>query len=221
MAGTVVDIAIITAIYGGYDTLKPLPDSHGFSEAVCVTDDPRLSASGWTVKVVAGGSDYRLSAKVPKLTPFRFVDSESALWIDGSTEVSATAHGFCSESQDGRDLLAWQHPEGRDCLFQEAAYCQDWPQNRHMPLREQTAHYRAEGMPEHYGLYACGVLLWRNTPYAREFGEMWLDENRRWSTRDQVSFPYILWKRPINFGLFPAHQLKNPHFRVGTHLLRR
>jgi hypothetical protein len=85
-----------------------------------------------------------------------------------------------------------------------------------MPLREQTAHYRSEGMPEHFGLWACGTLVWRRTVQAETFGRAWLDENVRWSTRDQVSFPYLRWKMPLDFGTFPLSQ-RNHLLRVRQH----
>lgn len=215
-------VTLLTAVYGGYDDLAGLPDDHGFDRAVCVTDDPLLQASGWETVVVDRQEDFRLAGKRPKLTPFSFVADDIVVWVDGSVVVTSTAfREYCVASLAGNDLVASDHPENRCCLFEEAAYCQDWPQNRHMPLREQTAFYRAEGMPERYGLWACGVLVWRDTESSREFGGAWLDENVRWSTRDQVSFPYLLWKMRPKFGTFGWHQFDNPHVRHRPHLKRR
>ena len=42
-----MSIGIITCSYGNYDTLHPLPEGHGFEEAVCVTDDKTLEVEGW------------------------------------------------------------------------------------------------------------------------------------------------------------------------------
>lgn len=217
-----MDVTVITAMYGGYDSLSPLPDGHGFAEAICVTDDPNLSVEGWTTVHVPSEHGFRLGAKAPKLTPFRWASHNLAVWVDGSvTIVDTTFRQFCLDALADADLVAWNHPENRDCLFQEAAYCQDWPQNRKMPLREQTANYRAEGMPEHYGLWASGILGWRKTEETVAFGEAWFEENRRWSTRDQVSFPYMVWKMRPRFGVFPAHQFNNAYVRYKNHLVRR
>lgn len=215
-------VTIITAVYGAYDNLAPLPDGHGFDSAVCVTDAPSLAVPGWTVRVDDNGEDFRLAAKRPKLTPFTFVDDDVAVWIDGSARLMSTNfRDYCLQAMGDNDVVASPHPEDRDCLFDEAAYCQDWPQNRHMPLREQTAFYRSQGMPERYGLWACSILVWRNTEASRTFGEAWLAENKRWSTRDQVSFPYLLWKIRPKFGTFDWHQFDQPHVRYSPHLTRR
>lgn len=217
-----MEMSLITGLYGGYDSLRSLPADHGFDEAIAVTDDPNLSARGWTTVHVPSEHGFRLAAKAPKMRPFDFVSRDMAVWVDASVQIVDGAFAeFCRSGLEDADLMAWKHPENRDCLFQEAAYCQDWPQNRKMPLREQTAHYRAEGMPEHFGLYACAILAWRKTEETVAFGTAWFEENRRWSTRDQVSFPYLLWKMSPRFATFPAHQFKNPYVRYQNHLVRR
>jgi hypothetical protein len=201
-------VALVTSIYGGYDRLRPLPEGHGFDMAVCVTDDENLKAEGWTTLVVPSDDPPILAAKWPKMLPFDFVNADVAVWVDGSAEiVDRTFIDFCLDT-DG-DLVAWVHPEGRTCLFEEVAYCWHWDRYRQFPMVAQAAAYRADGMPDGFGLYACGTLVWRRTDDTVRFGEAWLQEQRRWSIQDQVSFPYLLWKLRPNFGTFPADELNN------------
>lgn len=215
-------VTLLTAVFGAYDDLAPLPDGHGFDSAVCVTDSPTLSVPGWTMRLVDADGGFRLAGKRPKLTPFSFVDADVAVWMDASMQIVRTDfRDYCASSLGGNDVVASLHPEDRDCLFQEAAYCQDWPQNTLMPLREQTAFYRAQGMPEHWGLWACGVLVWRDTARSRAFGAEWLAHNEQWSTRDQVSFPFVLWKMRPKFGTFDWHQSRQNYVTCRPHLVRR
>jgi hypothetical protein len=219
MAVPGVDITLITSIYGGYDQLRHLPDGHGFADAVCVTDGTANVAVGWRHHLARGKEPARLAAKRPKMLPFDFVDCDVALWLDASAQiVDGRFFEFAADALQHFDIVVWDHPERRTCLFQEAAYCQDWEANRRMPLRAQTAHYRAAGMPERFGLWAAGAVLWRNTPDALKFGRAWLAENERWSTRDQVSLPFLVWRDRPNLGTFPADQKNNPYLRWGTHL---
>jgi hypothetical protein len=217
--GAGVDVAILTAVYGGYDVLHPLPDDHGFDKAVCVTDDPFLSADGWTMVVVPSHAAPRLAAKRPKMLPFDFVDADVAVWLDASAQVVDTGfRDWCVAAAEGADLVAWNHPEDRDCLFAEVDYCWSWPKYRKHPLREQAEFYRAAGMPSGFGLWACGTLVWRNTPQANLFGRRWLAENERWSIQDQVSLPYLLWELQPRFSAFPAHEFDNRWIRWHEHL---
>ena len=199
-------LAAVCAVYGGYDLIPPVPE--GFDDCVLVTDVP--VRTGWRNVVVASQDRPILAAKLPKFLPDDFTDCEASCWIDGSIHV-----------RDGRfsvlvrrllrdhELVLWEHPEDRDCLYDEAAHCWDWPRYAAEPLREQTAAYRAEGMPEHFGLWAAGCIARRHTTRMRALGEAWLDENRRWSIQDQVSLPYLLWREGIEPGTFGVPQLEN------------
>lgn len=211
-------VSLLTAIYGGHDTLKPLPANHGFDDAICFTDDPGIVADGWRVVVLPREGSPRLAAKAPKMLPFDFVKSELAVWIDGAFEVVGDGfRDFCVSSLADKDFVVWEHPEDRDCLFREATYCQDWPKYSGERIREQTAHYRAEGMPEGFGLWACGAIVWRNCDKARGFGQAWYSENVNRSIQDQVSFPYLVWKLSPSFGVFPEHEFRNPYLQWHQH----
>jgi hypothetical protein len=72
-------------------------------------------------------------------------------------------------------------------------------------------------MPEGFGLWACGAIVWRNSDKARRFGFAWHEENVRWSIQDQVSFPYLVWKLNPNFGVFPAREFHNPYLTWWGH----
>jgi hypothetical protein len=211
--------AIVTAIYGGFDVLRPLPAGHGFDVAVCVTDDVTLAADGWTMLVVPSGESPRLAAKRPKMLPFDFVDADVAVWLDASAQVVDVGfRDWCVAAVEGADLVAWDHPEDRDCLFAEVDYCWSWPKYRDYPLREQAEFYRAAGMPAGFGLWACGTLVWRNTAESRKFGSRWLTECERWSIQDQVSLPYLLWALKPKFRVFPGHEFNNRWLKWHEHL---
>jgi len=216
-----VSVALVTAIYGDYDHLQPLPDSHGFDRAICVTDNQELQAPGWEVIHSPSEAAPILAAKRPKMLPFDFVTEDVAVWLDGSFLVHDRGwRDFCLDAVDGYDLVAWPHPDRRNCLYEEADFCYWWSRYKPYNLLAQAEAYRAEGMPEGVGLWACGGLVWRNNDQAREFGKAWLAEQYRYSIQDQISFPYLVWKLKPNLGSFPAHQFLNPHITyVGRHNL--
>ena len=203
-------LGLITAVYGGYDHLRALPDGHGFADAVCVTDDPQLQAHGWRMIVEPTSLPPRLAAKRPKFLPFEYLTTSSAVWIDAAFSLrEGRFHDFAVEHLERHEFVVWQHPEPRNCLYQEAAYCQDWPKYAREPIRRQTAHYRELGMPEHFGLFAAGTLGWRDTESMREFGAAWLAECHEWSIQDQVSLPFLLWRLNVTPGIWQAHEFAN------------
>ncbi len=207
-------LAAVCAIYGGYDLIPPVPE--GVDDAVLITDVP--VRSGWRNVVEPSGAHPRLAAKRPKARPDLYTDCEASLWMDGSVHVLDDRFVALVEEKLGRhELVIWGHPEDRDCLFEEARHCHEWPKYRDEPLLEQTAHYLSEGMPEHFGLWAAGTIARRHTDRMRALGDAWLAEMERWTIQDQVSLPYLFWREGIEPGTFGIDQLDNDVVVVMPH----
>ena len=212
-----MSIALVTACYGSYDPIRALPENHGFDDAILVTDYPYAAteAKGWRVIVEPREEHPRLAAKRPKMMPWLYTDCDSAVWLDASFEiVDSKFSQWAKEHLAHDDFVVWTHPEGRIDIRQEAPLCWDWPKYKDYPMREQLAHYINDGMPEKWGLFACGTVGWRFTPEAKALGESWYNEQLRWSIQDQVSLPYLLWRDGKRFGLWRANEYNNPFLRL-------
>ena len=218
--GKLLATAILTSVYGDFDPLRPLPVNHGFDKAVCVTDNPDLSADGWEIVVVPSNLSPRLAAKRAKMMPFDFVKAEFAVWIDAAFEIVGDGFKeFCEKAIEGKDIVVWDHPDRhmRPDAFAEAAYSRTMGKYANEDLEGQVAHYLSDGLLAGSGLWACGTIVWRNREKAREFGRRWYEENLYWTIQDQISFPYLVWKLQPNFGVFPAHEYENPYLKWWMH----
>jgi hypothetical protein len=199
-------LAAVCAIYGGYDLIPPVPE--GVDDAVLVTDVP--VRSGWRNVVEPSDAHPRLAAKRPKARPDLYTDCEASVWLDGSTYILDPQFlSLVREALKRHELVLWEHPEDRDCMMQEALVCHDWPQFRDEPLLMQARHYLDSGMPEHFGLWAAASIARRHTESMRRFGDAWLAEMRRWTSKDQVSLAYLLWREGIVPGTFGLRQFEN------------
>ena len=199
-------LAAVCAIYGGYDLIPPVPD--GVDDAVLVTDVP--VRSGWRNVVEPSGARPRLAAKRPKVRPDLYTDCEASLWMDGSVHILDDRFvRLVREKLEEHELVLWDHPEDRDCFLEEARHCHDWPKYRDGPLLAQAEHYLAQGMPEHFGLWAATCIARLHTDRMRVFGDAWHGEMERWTIQDQVSLPFLLWREGIDPGSFGIDQLDN------------
>jgi hypothetical protein len=85
-----MSIGIITCVYGDFDALFPLPPDHGFDEAVCVTDNPRLCVEGWTTVLFPPVyPSMGIAAKFPRCFPELFLNTDSSVWIDASFRIKS------------------------------------------------------------------------------------------------------------------------------------
>lgn len=206
-------VAVITANFGGYDPLFPAPG--GFDDTVCVTDEVTSVADGWRAHLHTPRVSPRMASKHPKMNPWLYTDCDAALWVDASIEItSADIRRWVEPQLAQHDLIVWQHPEGRNDIREEGPVCWDWPKYEPYPIREQVEAYVADGMPERWGLFACGMIGWRFTEDAKRFGDLWLEEQYKWSIQDQISLPYLLWREGKRFGVWPANQYQNDLLRI-------
>lgn len=208
-------VALITACYGAYDPVRPLPEWHGFDDAICVTDDPSIVGEGWRVHVEPRDEHPRLAAKRPKMMPWLFTDCDAAVWLDASFEItSRDFRWWVDKHLSFADFIVWRHPEGRIDFADEAAVCMDWPKYADYDMRGQVKSYLADGMPRGWGLFACGTIGYNFTPKVKRLASRWYDENVKWSIQDQVSLPYLLWDSGMPFGQWGANEYDNPYVRL-------
>jgi len=207
-------IAVYTAIFGGYDHLKPQPETPGV-EYICFTDDPSLEAPPWTVRVEPSRYPHpRMAAKHYKLFPHRVLPRHPlTVWIDGSVAIKRPDFPTAFVSHVNESGMAlFPHPE-RDCIYDEADVSITMPKYRGLPILEQVAHYRAKGYPPKNGLWACTVMA-RDSSSRRLRGlhRRWMRHNRRWSYQDQISLPFLLWRMGMEPGAFPYNLWQNEWF---------
>ena len=211
------DVAIVSAIYDGYDLLKPvLPQAGVDVEWILVTDDEVLReesrALGWRVVFEPRpGVHPNRAAKHPKYEPWKYTDAPVSVWVDASFRV--VSDRFAVEATagltDDEPIAQFQHP-WRDCLFAEADASVGLAKYAGEPSLEQAESYRAAGHPEGWGLWATGVIARRHTEAVRKLGWLWLAETYRWSFQDQISQPFALRETGLRPAAFPGTHLATP-----------
>lgn len=211
-------IHIVTGIYGTIDHLKDIWQQTVPCTWNLVTDQAHLNPRGWNMifEQQVDGRHPRLRAKEPKLRPWRYVGDPGDVWIwvDGSMEI--VNHRFAEELADGSEPLSqWAHPD-RVCIQPEAALSATLPKYFETPVLDQAAHYANIGHPDNWGLWATGLIVYRQPlPY---LADLWWAEMNQWGYQDQISQPVALRAagiRPVNL---PFDLRSNPWIRLHSHL---
>lgn len=210
---TVPDVAVVSAIYGGYDTLKPvLPQNGPDVDWVLVTDDPgfRGGAVGWrTVYLPRPGMHPNRAAKQPKLFPWEFTDAPASIWLDASFRV--TSPDFVTGALALADPVAqFVHP-WRDCVYTEADEGARLAKYGGEDFDAQVKDAREQGHPDHWGLWATGVIARRHDDdRVRDMSEQWADLIDRYTFQDQVSQPVALRAQGLRPAQLPADYFSSP-----------
>ena len=61
-----------------------------------------------------------------------------------------------------------------------------------------------ENFPKKYGLYELPVIIRKNTEKIKKLNLRWWEQICRFSSRDQISMPYVLWKTNVDIKILPG-----------------
>lgn len=218
-------IAVYTCITGNYDQpIEPLfaTDSLDF---YIVTDMDITKSSRWKkIDVNSFDEIAQLNnvekSRYAKLCPHKvFPQYEYSIYLDANFRVVADIGKYIKCVGKLPFASNW-HPE-RNSIYDEAEACIIAGRGDPMIIRKQMQAYRDEGMPDNFGLVHCNMLIRRhNDERLKKVMDDWWSEFLKWSKRDQLSFPYVLWKNGYtmkNIGFIGVNVEENPSVELLVH----
>jgi len=194
---------IYTCILNKKDRLKEeFPKIQGY-DYICFTDDPNLKSKLWEIRPFKNSlNDFRKSSRLPKMLPHKYLpEYDIWVWVDGRVVINDIRE-FNEAVVACTGLSLPAHPH-RDCVYDEAEYCVKQHLGNTQKLAFQVIKYKMENYPFHNGLYMCGFIIRKNNKEVRTFNRAWWAEYCEVSERDQLSFPYVIWKTKFSFSILP------------------
>lgn len=192
---------VYTTIYGDYDNLKDQPDIG--ADYICFTDNPNIKSDCWEIRYepIYQHLHPRIRAKFHKLIcPF----DRLSLFIDGSIEIVNPGIIDILSKYLNTGFATYRHPAGRKTLTKELQDSLTMQKYQDIPIKEQVDYYLKQGLPDDFGLWACGIML-RDGRFD-DFGSKWMLENLAWTYQDQISLPYLVWKEKFPIDTIPLDQ---------------
>lgn len=157
-----------------------------------------------------------MNAKIYKILPHLFFDTDISLWIDGNITLNVEP-SIVAELLGDADIAMFKHFE-RDCVYQEAlAAAGKYPDERYHEIINHGEAYRKKGYPEHNGLWECNMIIRRHSKKMEDFSNAWWAEICRHSNRDQISLPYILEKYPLKVKTLEGNVRNHKYFNYTPH----
>lgn len=194
--------AIYTCITGGYDKFEEqkiaMPDCDYF-----VISDRTVRCSGNTEHIYINEvvpdniKDPKLQNRYCKMHGHTiFKDYEYSVYLDGNVQILQDISSYL-DLTNASGAAFYKH-EVRDCIYDEGIAVMFLNKSDPRQIKMQLKEYAENGMPARYGLLYGGAIF-RN--HSRSLGnqimETWWKEYVKWTTRDQISLMYALWRMGV------------------------
>ena len=215
---------IYTSVFGcgeenNYHLHSPDVDLKGY-DFVCFTDNPNFKSDVWDIRIVDKlYDDGARSAKRYKLLPHRFLkEYDVSIWIDIEVKITKDINDLVNGYLSKSNLAILNHElcgrtvtgnlNVRKCVYEEAKFIK-WLGDNHPKkqykdnidiINSQVNRYREDGYPENNGLARTTVIFRKhNEDDVIKQSELWWQEMKYGSRRDQIGFNYSAWKQDFNF----------------------
>jgi len=148
--------------------------------------------------------------------------SDWSIYIDGNIRILGDFSDLIEQVKcKGAAMACPRHP-WRYNIFDEAEAClriNKFSEKDKRLIDQQLADYRAAGMPDNLPLSGNYVIIRAHRDYrVQEAMQLWWDHLQRYTQRDQISLPYVIWKKEVPFCLLSWEvPLHNRHFTIISH----
>ncbi|XP_060199561.1 probable hexosyltransferase MUCI70 [Lycium barbarum] len=159
-------------------------------------------------------TDQRLNGKIPKMLAHRlFPNSRYSIWVDSKSQLRRDPLGVLEALLwHSSSVLAISEHGARSSVYDEAKAVVKKNKATPEEVAVQLAQYRQDGLPEDKrfngkkALAEASIIVREHTPSTNMFMCLWFNEVVRFTSRDQLSFPYVLWrfKDFRNINMFPV-----------------
>ncbi len=129
------------------------------------------------------------------LSTIMFPNYEYIIWMDGNHQLKVDPENILNEYGDS-SLYVFKHPD-RNCVYDELDSCIKWRMDSQKILTEQLNYYKEIRFPQKFGLFEMPTFIVKNTHKVKELQLTWFEQINRFSSRDQISFPFSVWKHKM------------------------
>jgi hypothetical protein len=214
-------VVVYTAVTGHYDYVHaPAKKVPGW-DYLCFTDEISTARPGWDVRALPHKYlDQIRRARIAKILSHRFLcDYDISIWIDANIGIRGDLAAFSIMALADADIAFFRHGAHRPSVAAEIQACEQAGKAPMEVMSLQYEHYCAQGFTDNAGIIPeTGVIIRRHHhPAVRTAMEEWWAELLKYSVRDQISLPYIVWKNALPITLLDCDLRTAPWFTYRDH----
>jgi hypothetical protein len=130
----------------------------------------------------------KMNAKIHKVLIHKYITSDYTVWMDGNIQLKKSPCDLIAKYMTNKDILVLKH-QGRQSIRQEV--------DEILRLKLEYPHIMINQLNDYSnrissGLYWLCFIIRKNTDKVNRINEAWWSEICRHSSRDQISFPFLV-----------------------------
>ena len=144
----------------------------------------------------------RRNAKLPKILGSILIPGyDYYIWHDSYCELQVRPEIIIDEFVKDNHIGIFKHPV-RSCTYEEldCLYERDYPET----LDDFRNFLLQANFPTNQGLFELSSFIYKNTALMQQFLLSWWEIICKYSSRDQISFPYLLKKYQVPYAVLPG-----------------
>lgn len=212
-------LCVYTCITGDYDNLHEIKYPEKTIDYYCFTNNKSITSKTWRVIYVKDAKlDNRNLARKIKILGHEIVNKyETAVWTDASIVWEQPFSKFVKTYLKNAPLAMFRH-HARENIFEEAVACLKYGKDTKERITKLLDYYQTEQYPDTNGLFESTVFIKKpSEPKVIEAMQLWFDFIENYSPRDQLSFPYVVWKTGLKVNPIDLNVWENSWFYATSH----
>lgn len=150
-----------------------------------------------------------------------FPEYDVSIYFDGKLTIKSDVTDVVPLVDRNKiPMGVFRHPD-RDCIYKEGIACTILRKAEKSEITSQLNKYLTAGMPYQFGLVdTCFLVRVHNDACCIKIMEDWWREMLENTSRDQISFTYVLWNNHYilnDLCIIPYELTKNPFFTIKKH----
>ena len=205
-----MNLVIYTALFADPDLpleevgrFFPFTHDKGDVKYVAFTNRKDLKSDFWQVIVMdkPDAMSWRMMSRYLKWNPtkIKLPKHTHSLWMDSQCYFKYEPKAIIDHYlKDGMHTAIHHHTDLRSVYVEGMVTSYAYMNDKPSIVNKQLERYHEEGMPYQYDHFETGILIRKNCKESIEFSEQVYKELETDSIRDQISTPYVVWKRREN-----------------------
>jgi hypothetical protein len=190
---------VYSIIVGDYDQISTFPKQEGFD--YFLFSDMNYNNTNWTIILIANLiekkniSSLKMTRYIKILPHLFFENYELSIYFDATYIINGDLNELLLRTLNPSfDLYFLQHPE-RNSLLEEFSAVINLKKETEESVNIVKSRYIKENFPDNLGLTEnCIIIRNHNKKNIIKLMEVWWNEIKNYSHRDQLSLIYAIWK---------------------------